>query len=540
MQKKEILASMNNVIKTLFYFIKNNILQTKEEKIFVKLSSEKWNNKSNFNNFNNKEIILVDLFPWYPWIYFWSYLANIISQKKNIKIVYYHFIFFQNRLSLFSSYIYKLKKIYKSFNVSEGISEYNFSYTSQDIKRYEKIFKKIKTKKNLLNYKINKIKIGDLIYDSYLRTTYEPTVNIKDIRFKNIFFRAQKIYEESYLFFKKNSVKYIIPSHLCYISYGIIVRIAQFNGTKVIKVKSENRGKALFRLIKVDKYNLDEPPYYKYKKIFLKLKLGQRKKALSIGKKIIKNRYSGKFDENLPYMKKSQFHNNFYGRIISANNKKKIIIFPHCFYDYPHRYRSMIFNDFYEHALFFMELSKKLDHYEWFYKPHPHSLSGHVNIHKKLLQKFKHIRYIDKKVSHLELIKLKPKCIVTNHGSVAHEYAYYKIPVINTGDNPHINYNFCINVKNLRQLKNIMFNLDRYINKINFKKKKIYEFIYMHYFYSCNLNNENLLLKDTFFINKNFENNSEKILRHINKNFINNDKYIDKYVVNFLKNNQLN
>jgi hypothetical protein len=45
-------------------------------------------------------------------------------------------------------------------------------------------------------------------------------------------------------------------------------------------------------------------------------------------------------------------------RVFIYNTKDKIIIFPHCFYDYPHRYRSMIFPDFYEHAVFFMNLSK--------------------------------------------------------------------------------------------------------------------------------------------------------------------------------------
>ena len=46
----------------------------------------------------------------------------------------------------------------------------------------------------------------------------------------------------------------------------------------------------------------------------------------------------------------------------------------------------MIFNDFYEHANYFMKISKTLKNYDWLYKPHPHSLNGHVDIHKHLLK----------------------------------------------------------------------------------------------------------------------------------------------------------
>jgi hypothetical protein len=535
LKKNKLLKNIIRNINTLFLFIKNNIFLTEAEKRFINLSLKKWKNNSKANN---KEIILVELFPWYPWIYFWSYLVNILSKEKKYQIAFYYFDFYQSKLSLSSYYIHKLKKIYNSFNVSKGISEYDFSYSKQDLLRYEKAFNNIKTKKNLLNYKKSQIKIGDLIYDSFLRTTYEPTLILNDSRLKTIFFRAQKIFEEVIFFMQKNSVKYIIPSHLCYISYGIITRIAQFKRINIIKIKSENGGRANFRLIKVDKYNLDEPPYYSYKKTFSNFSSVEKNKALTLGKQIIKKRFSGSFDPNLPYMKKSQFSKNSPKKIINLSNvKKKIIIFPHCFYDYPHRYRSMIFNDFYEHAIFFMKLSKKMDNYDWFYKPHPHSLSGHVNVHKDLLTKFRHINFLDKEVSHIDIIKLKPKCVITNHGSVAHEYAFYKIPAINTGDNPHINYNFCLNVKNLKQLKTTMLNLDAHISKIDFDKKEIYEFIYMHYYHYLNLNNESSLLKDRLFINKNFENNSQKILSYINKNFINNDKYIETYVLDFLEKN---
>ena len=97
-------------------------------------------------------------------------------------------------------------------------------------------------------------------------------------------------------------------------------------------------------------------------------------------------------------------------------------------------------------------------------------------------------------------MKLKPKCIISNHGTVAHEYAYFNVPVINTGDNAHINYDFCLNLKSKKDFKNTLLKLDEKIKKINFDKKNIYEYLYMHYEYVRNINREKQLLNDEFIL----------------------------------------
>ena len=102
--------------------------------------------------------------------------------------------------------------------------------------------------------------------------------------------------------------------------------------------------------------------------------------------------------------------------------------------------------------------------------------------------------------------------------------AYFKIPVINTGDNPHINYKFSLNPKNLSELKKIILNIDKYYKKINFDKKKIFEFVYMHFV-------------NPFKVRKRFNIDFEK--RYNFNNFINPrkissiNKEYDKKVVNY-------
>ena len=60
------------------------------------------------------------------------------------------------------------------------------------------------------------------------------------IKIKDIFVRAHFIFEYLDDFFSKNTVKAIIPSHLCYVPYGPISRLAK-------KIQYSN-SKNLFKL----------------------------------------------------------------------------------------------------------------------------------------------------------------------------------------------------------------------------------------------------------------------------------------------------
>ena len=76
--------------------------------------------------------------------------------------------------------------------------------------------------------------------------------------------KAHLIFDYVDLFLKENNVKAIIPSHLCYVPYGLISRIGKIKyDIPIIKIFSKNRGSNLFRLINISKDLLDENPYYK-------------------------------------------------------------------------------------------------------------------------------------------------------------------------------------------------------------------------------------------------------------------------------------
>ena len=522
-----------------FYFI-NNIHINKYDKHYIRTNKIKWTTSRNLKKDREKKI-LVDLFDWKPFIHFWSYLTNLLSifYKAEIKFFYFnHHDTFFSRTRLFT---YKLEKIYNSFNASKGIYNYSFKYNKYEKLKFEKQFNKFaKSKKKLLSYKKNNVLIGDLIYDSYLKEYSKPTLDLNDEKLKTIFFKAEKIYQDSKLFFLRYDVKCVIPSHVCYISYGIIARLALNKKIPVITIRAENRGNSTFKFLKMDNNCVNEVPYYNFKKTFLSFSKLQKRQGISIGKKLFKLRVSGKFDKNIPYMSTNPFNRklkitNKIKKNISKKNK--IIIFPHCYLDNPHRYRKMIFDDFYDQVNYFLELSKTMDNYEWYYKPHPNELDGNLNIHRDILKKFKNVKYLKKNTGHIDITKLNPKCVITNHGTIAHEYAMFKIPVINTGDNPHINYNFCLHVKSKKELNKVMNNLDHYIKKIDFNKQEIYEYLFMKYKYFPYKNNEDIYLKNDNFNFKNVKkNNTSLILKKFSKQSGNVDINIKNYINEFIRN----
>lgn len=464
----------------LNYFPK---LKIKYHKIFFDKYTKKIIKKNKFyfrSLISNKEkgIVLIDLFDNSPWICFYSEIVYFLKKNYHLECKFFYFILQRTFFSKFKIHTYRLRSIFKSFKVNEGINE-NKEEHNIKFKDVKKIFNRINTRKQLINFRYKGIKIGDLIYDTHLRLNFKPTINnLKDHKLLLTFSHAINIYDICEKFFLKNKVKLIITSHPYYIQYGIITRYALHKKIPVVMIYSENNGTRKFRLHKIDNISRNDEvnEYFNFQKNFKKIK--NKTIARKIGKKIIEERLSGK--TKLVYLKKSPYKSD----INFQNLYKKqnyAILFCHDFYDAIHRFRHMIFDDFYKQLNFILNFSKKNKNIKWLIKPHPNQFEANDRVFEDLKQKYKNVIFLDKKTNNKSLIKLKPKFIVTNHGTIAHEFAYYKIPVINTGDNSHISYNFCLHPKNKKQLLHIFQNINLYKKKINFDKKLIYEYAYMYY-----------------------------------------------------------
>lgn len=509
---------------------------------FIKFNKKRWISKNNLD----KGVILLDFFDWYPLIHFWSYTANFLSKRENLKIKYFYFPIYKSRFLGKIRYLV-LKKIYESFNCEEGIKQ-NFKITKEVYNKYynflkEKNFKK----KELLKFSRNGIKFGDLIYNSYLRSNLVPTINdLNSKKFIKFFIEANLIFDQLENFFSKNKVKYVISSHVTYLQYGLASRFGDYYGAKVIKCHDKGMGTSNFGLKTMHKgLVLQDFPYYQYNLDFEKLELKEKISAIKIGKELIENRVKGIVDYSTPYMKNSAYSNNLNREILNKNDKRKIIIFSHCFFDEPHRYRRMLFDDFFDFIIKTVNYLKDKENLEIYIKPHPNGLPGNEIVFKKIKEEFLNINnlfFIDKQISNNDIVKSNPNLAITVHGTVSHELAYNKITTINAGDNPHVNYDFNLNPTTQDEYFDMIDNTKNYMHKLNFDKEKIYEFLYMHYHHYLYHNTKKDFLPDYYFTNNKFHKDKKLFHSKTNNNdlldyYIGNDENvklnIEKYLDNF-------
>jgi len=318
--------------------------------------------------------------------------------------------------------------------------------------------------------------IGDLIYDSYLAKYLVPTVDLNSKKFFSFYknFLLGFFFWEN--FFEDNDVKAVIGSHSVY-QTALPMRIAIKRKIDVFQVNFHN----LYRLSNKKLFAYDI--FGDYKKIFSKFKKNYQNKAIFFARKRCLKRFKGNVGVDMHYSTKSAFNNfNKSTQYLNKSNKKKILIAAHCFLDNPHPYGiKALFNDFHEWFDFLGNFSKKTN-FEWYVKTHPDFKPETQKIINEFVSKYKNLKLLPSNISHHQIIKEGINCVLTVHGTIAWEYAYFKIPVINASlNNPHINFNFSYHPKSIKEYKESILNFDKL--KLNFSKKEIYKFYFMHYIY---------------------------------------------------------
>ena len=458
----------------------------KKNRIFFPLDKKKFEQNSTilveFNAFQNTHLAI-------------SYLSNVLSQIHKSEInAYFNYSLLSSPLQ--NTFLNSLKwnignffgvknfGVYKSFGTTKIFKpKITKEVEDQSLKISKKIFSQIKNKNNVLNIEINKILVGDLLYDTYLKRFVEPTVDIKSHKFYELLkdFVKLFLYWENYL--KKNKVKAIIGVHTPY-SYGLILRIGI---NKKIPVYATST-KFLYFLNKKMPYIHGH--FKDFARNFKKLNKSYKSKAIAVAKNKLLLRFKGIGGAKVHLLTSevSSFKSSKYQNLIKQNKKIKILIAPHDFFDAVHIFGKTLFLDFYHWMNHLGKLSKNTD-YDWYIKNRP-NYSGKFKIYqpytnrliKKLVKKFPKINILPNEYSHHQIIKEKIDFVLTCYGSVGIEYPFFGVPVINASvNNPHINYKFNIHPKTIKEYDYTLKNLSKFKknNKISFSKNKIYEYYFM-------------------------------------------------------------
>ncbi len=479
---------------------------------------------------NSKNIILNEISDIRSFAIPSSYFCKSLSQLVDAKIISYYVTLdpFKANYKFFLNLINPLSTYYLYKSLSNKIL-----FSVSNTKKNKRIFKNIKSKQDLLNFKYKNIEIGDLIYDEYLTMYKLPTINIKSKQFRDFLFNVENFifYWDNYLI--NNNVKAVVTSHSVYMM-GMLNRLAITNNIPSYQVTAN----VTYRLTKKQFIKWSDQNFYP--KQFNKFSQNQKKKLIKNSKQNLEQRLSGKKD--FRYKMSNSIKPVFDNKIKIKKNKrfknkqKKILITSHCLSDAPHVYGKTLFPDFSEwlHFLGKLSLKKKFENYIWYIKPHPAFYDDEKPFYESLTIKYKNFRLLQNDISHNLIINdININYVLTVFGSIAHEYSLFGIPVISAGNNPHSGYSFSYNPKNIQAYKKILYNLDKL--SLNVNKNKIYEFYGMHHLIDYSFYDDLNISFDSVNDHKNLS-IFEKFIKIINNNI--SEKKINIYQT-FIKNKSL-
>ena len=335
----------------------------------------------NLKRKKKKKIVLIEFNSYHSFIIVIYYI--LLSLKENFELeikCFYNFFIIKNNfkntqfkkiyIKLFFFFSLYFSKLYKFLGCKKIIipkKDYNFE------KKIKKNFKKIKNLKELLNYRVEGVLVGDLLYDTYLMKNHVPTIDINSKKFEHFFLEFNFLVYFWVEYFKENKVDYVIGPHLVY-SYGLPLRIGKKNNATSIVATLD----VLYKLKHHNQYQVEHWTF-KRKKF--------RKKDLMHNRKWSKSRlneiFAGKDLKITPTLKVSSFSKIQRKSLIKSSNKIKVLVLPHDFFDAPHAWGNKgIFPDYFKWLEFIKKMAK-ITNYDWYIKTHPNFIGQYGDNQKK-------------------------------------------------------------------------------------------------------------------------------------------------------------
>ena len=344
-----------NILKGIGNFLIRQKYKKFNENLFSKLKPSKKTVLIEFNAFAESHVCQ-------------SLLANFLAKKFKLNIIsYFNYCilaaplkptFLQKIRWNFGKFInFKNHGVYKSIGSKDTIRPAIINKNLQKEKRISKlIYKKLKNKNDILKIHMSGVLMGDLIYDTFLKSNKVATIDIKDRRFFALLKDFVHLFYYWNNYFKENDVHSIIGVHSVY-SYGLPLRIAISKGIKAYTINSREISKI------TNKHYFPGTNFLDYPKKFSLLKKNIQINALRESKKILLKRVSGSGGENNHLISKnSSFHSKKQKTIIKKSNKIKILICTRNLFDAAHVFGNLLFTDNFEWLKFLGDLSDKTDY----------------------------------------------------------------------------------------------------------------------------------------------------------------------------------
>lgn len=416
---------------------------------FVKLNKHRWSEVK-----NSKYKICIEGFLNVPnYIAAAATIAQAINDLKNYEPI----VIINGNLKEKT----EVKKVFESYGIKKyldiGKYKFNVVFLLKALIATLKVCIQNPNLDKFMDYEVNNIKIGDLIYDTYIRSGNRYSkVKLRGLSFLKEVLKSHIIFYLYTQLVKKHNFRYVILSHRVYVSDGMLARIVIKNGSKVI----------ISRITSVR-------CYYSYNEIFTDEFKPSKELIRSIinkqlYKKIdsyLKERFTGNIEQHdviNAYRSKKLYSTEELCRNLRLNPSFPIVfMMPHVFSDAPHSNEYMLFRDYYQWFIETIKYINTIKNVNWVIKPHPSSYmyneTGEVErIMKELELDNVHLAPSDLNTASIFNIS---KTVITVSGTVGIEAACLGIKPIIAGRAIYSNFGIACEPKDKSEyfstLKNI-------------------------------------------------------------------------------------
>lgn len=281
---------------------------------------------------------------------------------------------------------------------------------------------------------VDGIEVADLVISSYLRFKPAPHFSASDPFVRRLIWQALRDVRQAHTYFGRVRPRWYLTSYTTYLEHGIPARVALQHGVDVWSFGNLSRfGKQLtmsdpYQTVNSSRYREDFEA------------LGPAADQLEAARVQLEKRLSGGIDAATSYMRRSAYGAS--GEPVPTGLDGAVVVFLHDFYDSPHVYPDLVFNDFWQWICFTIE-ALQAQGTSFFLKPHPNQIELSDEALVLLRRKYPGLRWVPDAVNNVQLAQAGIACGVTVYGTVAHELAYLGVPSIACARHPHHAFDFC-------------------------------------------------------------------------------------------------
>ena len=390
-------------------------------------------------NNESEKMVLIDSFIIPHWALINTLAASQIANKTSSKVMTFNF----SKRNLSED------TLYRSLGVNSHLRiRLNLILFIKAIGVYVDLNRKVYSGVKIIDLQIGKVNIGIDVYESYLRRGH-PTVDLNSIDLYRELWRGVK----QYLYFKplfiNEKVTALLVSHDNYVGPGLLARMAF-------------RYKVPVFLINPFEINILSRPFHLYER-FAHYRVyyssqSEDWKELSLHKAQVElqRRVSGEIGiGTMSYQKKSAFTHHRIEKQILATQNKKLLILSHDFFDNPHAYARMLFDDFIDWLSFVADCCAE-NGIDCYIKLHRDFSDIEFQIILEFQSKNPFIIIVDPEVSYHQLFDEGIRFVTTCYGSAGHELPLLGFTVINSSYNPHIAFSFNHNASTKEEYYNLL------------------------------------------------------------------------------------